>query len=172
MKNSWLYATFILIFLNLVLAGTALADSPARSPAQQPTPTGTTSAVRILRPVENGVVPVGEDFPVAVTAGSTAGDSVQWQFYLDGKPAGSATGLEITHTLSTTVSGPHVIQATLRSAGGQELGSAQVNVTAAPRTPDAAFNIPTMGPVMAVLTLGIIVLIVVSLRMTRHRTAE
>ncbi|MGB8647421.1 MAG: Ig-like domain-containing protein [Anaerolineae bacterium] len=170
MKSFVRFGLGALLLFNLILAGTALADRPADTPAQQstPTPAGGPPHVHIVKPAENGVVSISE-FPIVVTADNLpANTDAQWQFYIDGKPAGSATGAAITYTLSITVSGPHTIQAALAGPGGSELASAAVNVTAAPRTPDAAFNVSNMGPVMAVLTIGIFLLIIFSVRLTRR----
>ncbi len=165
MKKTWLYILVVVLILNLGMAGVVAASSPADQPEQQSTGTPT---IRIVQPVENGIVPIG-DVPVEVSASAVpANGGYQWQFYLDGLPAGTAAANIISYTMEITVSGPHSIKAALTNAQARELGSAEVQVTAAPRTPDIAFNQSEMGPVMAVLTLGILLLIIFSLRLTRR----
>lgn len=136
------------------------------SPSAVATPSG--AGFKILSPVDNQIVPIGQN-RVQIAAGTTTSDAVHsWRLFLDGNLIATVENGETGFTLPIGVSGPHVITATLLDAHDEDIASASVHVTAAPETPSSSpFNLPWVAPTMAILLLGILALLLVSLRITR-----
>jgi hypothetical protein len=174
-------------------AGMTLAAAPSRLPgsfteeldAEQSTKEGVSLAarvsspadqtpsdpqIRLVSPLQNQIVPIGETKVEIATANFTLDAAHRWRLYLDDKLIGTVENGATTFTLPILVSGPHEIKATLSDAEHDNLASAAIEVTAAPATPSTSpFNLPWVAAVMGALLIVVATLIVVALHMTRRR---
>lgn len=160
MKRLLSIALLVLTVASLALAATAAAQTSSAAPR-----------IQIIRPVQNGVVPLGT-FPVQIQVENFAFDETHyWQVFIDGTPAGITETRTLSATVSIFRSGPHEIRAALSDGRRAELAAATVTVTAAPATPKGTwFNLAWSAPAFALMMVGIIALVLFSLRITR-RTA-
>jgi hypothetical protein len=131
-------------------------------------PTPSDGLIRILSPLDNGIVPIGQTRVEIATENVALDAAHPWRLYLDGNLVDTIENGETTYSLAIGVSGPHVITATLSDAQNRDLASASVQVTAAPESPSSSpFNLLWVAPVMAVFLIGVVLLIVIGLRVTR-----
>ncbi len=129
---------------------------------------GAAPEIRIVKPVPNGVVPVGQ-VPIEVsTSNLPAGGNNAWQVYLDDKLIKTVSTQAISTTVPVVQSGPHFIRVALQADGATVPGP-QIAVTAAPATPTGTwFDLAWSAPAFAVMTIAIALLILISLRLTRR----
>ncbi len=126
-------------------------------------------SIRILAPLDNQIVPIGDVTVRVEAANFPLGGSNAWQLYVDGKSVGRAGDGATSLTTPILVSGPHELRASLANGQTDNLASASINVTAAPATPtQSPFNLSWTIPVMAVLVLFVLGLIAFGLRLTRR----
>ncbi len=156
MVNTWklLFAAASLCVV-VASASAALAQSNAR--------------IRIVSPPNGGIVPVGEVEVKVATENFTLGDEHHWHLYVDGELRSMVANGATSWTTKITTSGPHEIRVALSDDEHDDLGSATIYVTAAPRTPrETPFNVPQMSVVMGALVLAIVTILAVSLRASRR----
>jgi hypothetical protein len=133
-------------------------------------PTPSNTLIRIVSPLDNGIVPIGQTRVEIATQNVALDAAHPWRLYLDGNLVGTIENGQTTYSLTIGVSGPHVITATLSDTQNRDLASASVQVTAAPETPSSSpFNLTWVAPIMGVFLIGVVLLIVIGLRMTRVR---
>lgn len=176
MKTHISWAVGVSLVLSAVAGGAfsflppMAAMPPVGSAMRSAAPTPSSAQIRIISPIQNGIVPVGQT-KVQVSIDNIASDAAHsWRLYLDGKLIDTFGPGETSYTLPIGVSGPHEIKATLSDSQNNDLASASVQVTAAPETPSSSpFNLAWVAPLMGAFLLGVALLIVVSLRMTRVR---
>jgi hypothetical protein len=133
-------------------------------------PTPSNSLIRIVSTLEHGIVPIGQTRVEIATENIALDAAHPWRLYLDGNLVGTIENGETTYSLPIGVSGPHVITATLSDAQYRDLASASVQVTAAPESPSSSpFNLLWVAPVMGVFLIGVVLLIVIGLRLTRGK---
>ncbi len=163
MKSLWTILA-IVVLLSLSLPAAVLADSPSAQPSPTPAP----GALQIVKPRQDAIVPLGDlSVEIAPLSGTAAASG--WQLYLDDKLVALVPGNAISYTVSLTESGPHTIQAVIPGKPRSDPSGPLVAITAAPSTPQGpAFNLPWMAWPMGILTVGIVVLILVSLRIARR----
>jgi hypothetical protein len=145
-------------------------SGPARYESASAVPTPPGASIRIVSPLDNGIVPIGQN-KIEIATGNISLDTAHpWRLYLDGSLIATVDKGETTYSLPIGVSGPHVISATLLDAESHDLASASVHVTAAPESPSSSpFNLPWVAPTMAVFLIGVAALLVISLRVTRGK---
>lgn len=130
--------------------------------------------IEIVKPLDRRNVSSTNTEVTVQMDGVSANDGYYWELWVDEEPVVGARNGEQTVTISFKPTGPHRLKAVLFDAQGQQLAvSDVVLVIAAPvqeRTPQ--FNQQLMAPIMAVLTLGTIVLIVASVWLNRRVRAS
>jgi hypothetical protein len=145
-------------------------SSPARSTFASAAPTPSGARIQIVSPLDNGVVPIGQNKVEVAAQNIVLGTAHPWRLYLDGNLIATVDTGKATYSLPIGVSGPHVISATLLDSENHELASASIQVTAAPESPSSSpFNLPWVAPTMGIFLVGVVALLLISLRLTRQK---
>ncbi len=136
--------------------------------AERAVQAGGNPAIRIVAPTNNRVLPLGDLQVQIATENFSLGGSNYWRLFVDDYLVSKVGQGATSYTTQITASGPHQIKVTLGDGQREDIASATIEVLTAPATPqNAPFNLPWMGPAMAVLAVGIVLLLLVALRMTR-----
>jgi len=149
--------TLLLMLLMVALPGVAQAQGNL--------------SIQIVKPGDRRNVEIGK-IPVTVDiTGGALPANYTWQVWIDSVPQGIVqTGLT-TEIDMPEPSGPHRIRAELYDPQGTRVSTSDILVMAAPvEIHEPLFNRSWYVPAMAVLSLGIVGLIVLGLRL-RPRTA-
>lgn len=158
---------YVLAMSSILTVGCTIAEGTAT-----PAVSSNTSSVqiRIVSPRDSAIVPAGSNTVQVAVENMTPNEGGSWGLYLDGVLISTAGSGALTSTIPISVSGPHEIKAILTDAKNVELASSAIEVTAAPETPTASpFNLPWVGPVMAVFVVGVLAMIGLGLRITREK---
>ncbi len=125
-------------------------------------------AVRIIAPVNNRVLPLGDVKVEIATDNFPLDGSNYWRLFVDDYMVTKVGQGATSYTTQITTSGPHEIKVTLGDGQREDIASASIALLTAPATPTTEpFNLPWMAPVMGALAVGIVLLLVIALRITR-----
>ncbi len=146
----------------LILSGIGFTRVEAQS--------GGNPSIRIVAPVNNRVLPLGDVKVEVATENFPLEGSNYWRLFVDDYLVTKVGAGATSYTTQITTSGPHQIKVTLGDGQREDVATASIEVLTAPATPrDAPFNLPWMGTAMSILAVGIVLLLVVALRLTRPR---
>ncbi len=152
----------VLFTLSVSLILSALWFGPAEAQS------GGNATIRIVAPSNSRVLPLGDVQVQVATENFPLTGSNYWRLFVDDYMVSKVGQGATSYTTQITASGPHQIKVTLGDGQREDIATATISVLTAPATPpNAPFNLPWMGPAMAILSVGIVLLLVVALRMTR-----
>ncbi len=168
MKNRLLFSLGA-VLISSALWFIAVAGAGAESAGQA----DGNPAIRIVAPVNNRVLPLGNLTVEIATENFTLGGSNYWRLFVDDYMVSKVGQGATSYTTQITTSGPHHIRVALGDGQREDIASATIDVLTAPATPaNPPFNLPWMGTAMAGLAVGIVLLLVVALRLTRPGRTE
>lgn len=125
----------------------------------------TEASIRIVEPGDRRNVPVGENQVVVEIQGARLEDGYSWQLYFDGVPQGIVHGTTVTNL---NIDKPNVLRrlkAVLYNPQGTEISSHEILIAGVVMETHAdVFNRSWFVPFMLVFFIGLVIVVLLSLR--------
>ncbi|HZQ06625.1 MAG TPA: hypothetical protein VFD70_08600 [Anaerolineae bacterium] len=130
------------------------------------------ASIKIVKPGDRRNVETAQINVTVEITGASLSDGYSWQMFVDGEPQAVVRDSLTAPIMVGEPSGPRRLKAVLYDPQGNAIASHEILVMAAPVEKDnePVFNREWFAPLMAVFTIIIIGLLVLSLRL-RPRTA-